>query len=72
MERGWRGTRRHECYRSGRRLDRVYRTNDGRVAHRATFPGGKAPLLAVVPTAKVNEFATFTAGGVVRVYQVPG
>jgi hypothetical protein len=51
---------------------RVYRTNEGRVVHHSTFPGPKAPLLAVVPTAKVNEFAAFTAAGVVRVYQVPG
>src|SRR5205085_4051954 len=51
---------------------RVYRTNEGRVVHHSTFPGPKAPLLAVVPTARVNEFAVFTAAGVVRVYQVPG
>lgn len=51
---------------------RVYRTDGAAVKHHATFKAVGRPLLAVLPTPKINEFAAVADDGLVRVYQVPG
>ena len=50
---------------------RVYRTDDDDLRHVLDFGGVGDGVIALTPTDQANQFAAFTAGGQVTVYQLP-
>ena len=55
-----------------RERGRVYRTDTGDLRHALDFGGVGPDVIALTPTDHANQFAAFTSGGQVTVYQLPG